>query len=81
MVHRKDLVQIYQNIPYFKFRNIFLSIKANFLVKNGKKLGFLYAVFFEILPKFSDYVYSDDCIGQINSKSIGLQIVFIQKKI
>ena len=56
-------------------------MKANFLVKNRKKLRFLYAVFFEILPKFFDYVYSDECIGQIDSKSIRLQIVCIKKKI
>ena len=32
--HRKDPVQIYQNKPYFKFKNDFLSIKINLWVKN-----------------------------------------------
>ena len=41
-------------------------------------LGF-FAVFYEILPKFSDFINSDDCIGKITSKSMRLQPVFIQK--
>ena len=32
--YQKDLVQIYQNISYFKFKKYFVSIKINFLVKN-----------------------------------------------
>ena len=37
--------------------------------------------FFEILPQFSDSVNSDDCVGQITSKSIGEQTASIQRKI
>ena len=32
-----------------------------------------------ILPKFNNFVNSDDCIGKITSKYIRLQPVFIQK--
>ena len=41
----------------------------------------LLAVFLEILPKFCDFVNSDDCIGKITSKSIRLKPVCIQTKI
>ena len=40
---------------------------------------FFIAVFIAILPKFSDFVNSDDCMGKITSKSIRLQRVFSQK--
>ena len=48
-------------------------------MKNQKMVGF-FAVFFEILPNFSDFVNSDDCIGKITSKSARLQLFFIKKK-
>ena len=35
--------------------------------------------FFDILPKFSDFVNSNDSIGKITSKSIRIQPVFITK--
>ena len=35
--------------------------------------------FLELLPKFNDFINSDDYIGKIASKSIRLQPVFIQK--
>ena len=41
-----------------------------------KYFRFFLAVFFEIVPKFSDFVNSDDCIGNITPKSIRLQSVF-----
>ena len=47
--------------------------------KNINKIPFFYVVFKEILPKFSDFLNSDDCIGKITSKSITLQPVFILK--
>ena len=31
--------------------------------------------FFKLLPKFNDFINSDDCIGTITSKSIRLQPV------
>ena len=39
-----------------------------------------FAVFFEILPKFSNFINSDDFIGKITSKYIRLQPAFIKKK-
>ena len=42
---------------------------------------FFSVFFFEIVPKFCDFVNSDDCIGKILSESIRLQTFFIQKKI
>ena len=40
------------------------------------------AVFFiKLLPKFSDFIYYDDCIEETTSKSIRLYPVFIQKHI
>ena len=41
---------------------------------------FLAVFFFEILPKFIDFVNSDGCIGKITSKSIRLYKVTIKKK-
>ena len=35
----------------------------------------------KILPKFSDFINSDDCIRKIKSKSIRLYPGFIQKEI
>ena len=51
-------------------------IKINFLVKNLKNI----VVYFDILPKFSDFGNSDNWIGKIASISIRLQPVFIYKK-
>ena len=64
--HWKDLVEIYQNIPYFKFKKWFLSIKFNFRRKI-KFFRFIFVLFFslKLLPKFSDFINSDDCIGKI----------------
>ena len=42
-------------------------------------LGF-FCSFFKILSKFSDFAYSDGCIGRITSKSIRLQTLFIEKR-
>ena len=36
----------------------------------------LFAVFYELLPKFSDFVNSDECIRQITSQSISLRVLF-----
>ena len=43
--------------------------------------GFFFAVFEEILPKFRDFVNSDDCIGKSTSKSIRLQPVLFKKRL
>ena len=45
-----------------------------------KNCRFFLHFFFEILPKFSDFVNFDDCIEKITSKLIRLQPVFIKKK-
>ena len=37
-------------------------------------------LFFNLPPKFSDFINSDDFIGQITSKSIRLYPVFIKKE-
>ena len=41
---------------------------------------FFFAAFFEILPKFSDFVNSDDYIRKIICKYIKLQPASIKKK-
>ena len=38
-------------------------------MKNGKVWVF-FAVFFKLLPKFDDFINSDDCIGKMTSKPI-----------
>ena len=64
---RKDLAQIYQNILYLKLI-FFLIYKNQFLYE--KYLGFFLQFFFKLLPKFSNFINSDDCIGKIKSKAI-----------
>ena len=51
---------------YFIYKNHFL----------GVKLRIFFLQFFEILPKFSYFVNSDNCIRKITSKYIILQPVF-----
>ena len=41
-------------------------------------MQFIY--FFELLPKFSNFVNSNDCIGKITLEYIRLYPVFIQKR-
>ena len=62
--HGKDLVHFYQNIPYLRLKNIFSSLKINFL--GEKMLGFL----FKLLSRCSVFINSDNRIGKITSKSI-----------
>ena len=45
-----------------------------------KYVRFFAVFFFEILPKFSIFVNSDDCSGRMTPKSIELQPIFIKKK-
>ena len=47
----------------------------------AEKMNFFQLFFFELLPKFSDFVNSNDCIGKVTSKAIWLYPVFIKKKI
>ena len=76
--HLKDLVQNYQNIPYFKIQNIFFIFKNTFL---GEKLSAIFCIFLKLLPKCSDYINSVDCIWKITSKYIRLYPAFIKKKV
>ena len=46
---------------------LFIFKKNQFLGEKWKIIGFLFAVHKEILPKLSDFVNSDDCIGKITS--------------
>ena len=57
----------------FQIEKTFFINKNKFLCEKWKYLGYIFAVlFFEMLSKFNDFVNSDDCIGKIKSKSIGL---------
>ena len=42
---------------------------------------FFCSFFFKLLPKCSDFINSDDCIGKITSKSIRLKPSFILKNV
>ena len=64
----------------FKLKKIFFIYKNQFLCEKGK-IVFYFCSLFWILPKFSNCRNPDDCIGKLASKSIGLQPVFILKKI
>ena len=45
----------------------------------NKNFRFYFAVFFKLLPKFSDFINYDDSVGKMTSKSIRLYPVFIKK--
>ena len=49
--HRKDLVQIYQNIPYFTLKKYFFNYKNQFLRKIWIFSGFFFQFFFQITSK------------------------------
>ena len=46
-----------------------------------KFFRFFLQFLFKLLPKFSDFINSDDCIVKITSKSIRIYPVFIQKRL
>ena len=50
---RNDLIQIYQNITYFKFKTYFFIYKNTFLGEKSKNVGFFFAAVF-----FSKYFQS-----------------------
>ena len=66
------IYQLYFNSNFFFYKNKYLGEKINFL-------GFL-SFFFEFLPKISNFVNTDNCIGKISSNSIWIYPVFITKK-
>ena len=39
-----------------------------------------FAAFFEMLPRFSDLINSNDCIGKITSKSVRLKKLLLKKR-
>ena len=47
----------------------------------NENVSVFFAVLFKLLPKFSDFINSDYCIGKITSKPIRLKPVFIKKNI
>ena len=59
----------------FKIEKIFFTCKNKFL---HKKLRFFLTIFIKLLPKFSDFINYDDCIGRITSKYIRQYAIFIQ---
>ena len=61
----------------FQSKIIFVIYKNQFLVEKWKILGLFFTDSSEILSKFINFLYSDDCIGKITSKS---NTVFILKK-
>ena len=77
--HQKDIVQIYQNTSYFKLISFYVY-KNQFFWWKMKNFRFFFCRFFKILPKFSEFVNSDDCIEKITSKSMRLQPVYIKRK-
>ena len=44
-------------------------------------MRFFFAVFSYLLPKFSNFVNADGCIGKMTSKSIRINTIFISQKI
>ena len=73
--HWKYLVQIYQNITYFKFKIHFCIYKNQFL---GENLSVFCSFFFELHQKFSTFLNSDDCFEKFTSKFNRLYPVIIQ---
>ena len=58
-------------------KKYFFIYENQVLGKEIKKLGFFMQFFFKFLPKFTDFINSDDCIGKITSKSIRMNPVFL----
>ena len=55
--HRKDLVQIHQNIPYFNLKIYFLIYKNQILSEKGYFLGFFLQFFQVTLKVFRFYKF------------------------
>ena len=70
----------HQNIPYFKFKKYFLIFKNQFLGEKRKCLGLFLHFFLKLLSKVSDFINSNECIGNITSKCI-IQIQFLLKTV
>ena len=63
--HREYLIQFYKNKLYFILEIYFQTIKCIFSWENKLFYNFV-AVFFELLPKYSDFVNSDNFICRRN---------------
>ena len=77
-----DAIFLIQSSEFIKPLN-FGRIKKK-LKKIPKILNFLrffFEVFVKLLPNFSDFINSDDCIRKISSKYIGIYPVLISKNI
>ena len=61
-------------------KKLFLQFKKSIFRCKMKFFRFFYAVFFILLPKFTDFINSDDCIGKFTSNLSGY-IQFLFKKI
>ena len=61
----------------FKIVKIFFIFKNHFIGTKWKCLGFYFAIFYNLLPNFRAFINSDDCIGNIASKSIKLYVSMI----
>ena len=73
------LVQIYQNISYFRLKKYFFIYKNQFLRKKLFCFVLFFAVFFKLFPKFTDLLNYDDCIGKITHQNLSDYIHFIFK--
>ena len=74
--HRKDIVKIYQNIPYSQFKKYFFIYKNWFLGEKWFFKPFSCSFFFKLLSKFRDFINSDECMRKITSKSIRIYPVY-----
>ena len=73
MFHRKDLVHVYQTILYSKCKKKKISYIYQFLGDKTKNVSFICIFFFKLLPKFSDFINSGDCIGKIRCRTFRSQ--------
>ena len=64
------------------YKIIYFSIYKNEFPgeKNKKMYEYFFSFFLNLIPNFSDFVNSDDCIGKLGLKSITLYSVFILKR-
>ena len=66
----------------FYFKKIFIHSKKSIFIffEKMRFFRFFHAVYFILLPKFTDLINSDNCIGKITSKYIRIDPVFISKQ-
>ena len=77
------IVSSIRQLIFYKFRSkkyILFIFKNKFSGKKMKLFRFFFRIFFELLPKFSDLLNSDNYIGKITSNSIRIYPVFFLSK-